>query len=678
MLKHFNRMKSAHKVVVIVFASLMGLSLVLFYAPARNLANDVPTNTETLAQVNGDEVTVGDLTRLRESYQQMFGGQMNLAQLGGDKRFLDGLIRDRIVTQEARRLNLVASDAEVGAAIRRQFPDAAAGSGDGFDRYKDIVTTRYGSVEKFEQTIRDSLAEQKLRAFVTAGVNVSEAEVKDDYAHKNTAFDLTYVPVVADKLAARVQPSDDELQKYYDAHKTDFRYLEAQKKVRYLFIDQAKLGAKLTISDEDLRAEYNELAPDKKEAGVRAQQIVLKVATPELDQPVLTKATKIVADLRGDAGDATTIVDEKKFADAARGQSEDPTTAKNGGALAAPVKRNPVKPTDLTQRVLDLNEGQTTDPAYDKATKAYYIFRRGAAVPKTFEDAKPELLASLRNRRAYKSAAELAGRAAQRLKETKDAQKVAAELASDAAMSPAEMIKETPLIKPGDNVPDIGSSPQFEEAIKPLENVGDVGERIPVKNGFAIPLLVEKRDPRIPDFAEVKDKVGERVKAEQAKGRLEQAARDIANAANNPAGLKAAAEKYGLEVKTLEKYKTSQPLEGVGTSPAVGEAIFNLKEGEVTKTPVQVSDTWVIVGVTKRTDADLIEYNKQHEQLMQTALTSKRGDVYEDYIGAVRARYEREGKIKIYNDVLARVGDDEAEAAPPPMPRGFPGLPGAK
>ncbi len=672
MLKQFNRMRSAHKWVLLFFAGLMGLSLVLFYAPSRNMADAAPTNTATLAKVNGDEVTVGDLSRLKESYQQMFGGQISLSQLGGDKRFLDGLIRDRIVTQEARRLNLVASDAEVGAAIRKQFPDAANGSGDGFDRYKDIVTTRYGSVEKFEQTIRDSLAEQKLRAFVTAGVNVSEAEIKDDYEHKNTAFDLTYVPVVADKLAARVQPADDELQKYYDAHKTDFRYLEAQKKIRYLFVDQAKLGAKLAISDEDLRAEYNQLPEDKKQAGVKAQQIVLKVATPELDQQVLAKATGIAAGLRGGKSDTTVSVDEKTFADAARGQSEDPATAKNGGSLSAPVKRNLNKPNELTQRLLDMNEGETTDPLYDKAAKAYYIFRRGPAVPKSFEDAKPELLASLRNRRAYKTAAELAARAQQRVKETKDVQKVAAELAQDAAMTPGEMVKETPLIKPGDNVPDIGSSPQFEEAIKPLENVGDVGERTPIKNGFAIPTLVEKRPSRIPDFAEVKDKVVERVKDEKAKGQLEQAARDIANTANSPADLKAAAEKYGLEVKTLEKFKTSQPLEGVGTSPAAGEAIYNLKEGAITKTPVQVGDTWVVVGVTKRTDADLAEFNKQHDQLMQTELTAKRGDVYEDYISALRARYEREGKIKIYTDVLARVSaEEEPEAAPAP-PRNFP------
>jgi peptidyl-prolyl cis-trans isomerase D len=674
MLKQFNRMRSAHKWVLLFFAGLMGLSLVLFYAPGRNLA-EAPTNTEVVAKVNGDEITVGDLTRLKETYSQ-YG--ISAAQLGGDRHFLDGLIRDRITVQEARRLDLVASDAEVADAIRKQFPDAASGSGEGFDKYRDAVTNRYGSVERFEQSIRDQLAAEKLHAFATAGVHVSEQEIKDDYLHKNTSFDLSYVTVAADKLAARLQPSDEELQKYYDEHKTDFRYLEAQKKIRYLFIDQAKVGEKLSIPDADLHAEYNQLPEDKKQAGVRVQQIVLKVATPELDPTVLAKGSQLVADLRGGNGDATVAVDEQKFTEAARGKSEDPATAKAGGWLPAPVKRNPNKPNELTQRTLDLKEGEVTDPLFDKSAKAYYIFRRGPSVPKSFEDAKQELLVSLRNRRAYKTAADLAGRAAQRAKETKDLPKVAQELAKEANMTPAEMVKETPLIKPSDTVPDIGSSPQFEDAIKPLENPGDVGDRTPVKGGFAIPALVEKREPRIPDFAEVKDKVTALVKDEKAKSQLEQAARDIANNAHAPADLKAAAEKYGLEAKTIEKYKAGQPLEAAGTSPAFDEAIFNLKEGEVTKTPVQIGDTWIVAGVTKRTDADLAEFNKQHDQLLESALSTKRNGVYEDYITALRARYDKEGKIKVYDDVLARIAEDEPEAAPPQMPRNFPGLPTGK
>src|SRR2546423_8337993 len=352
MLKVFNRMERAHKWVLLLFAAIMGLSLVVFYSPARNQANALATNNETLAKVNGDEITVGDLSRLKESYQQMFGGQMSLAQLGGDRRFLDGLVRDRIIAQEAKRLGLVASDEEVAAEIRRQFPDAKPGN-EALDRYKDIVTTKYGSVEQYEESVRDSLAAEKLRAFVTAGVNVSEQEIKDDFQRKNTSFDITYVPITADKLAAHVQPNDDALQKYYDEHKTDFRYLEPQKKIRYVFIDQTKVGEKLAIPDADLRAEYDQLKPENKQAGVKAQQIVLKVASPEQDQQVLAKGTQLVGELRGN-GATPAPVDEKKFADTARGQSQDPATAKTGGWLPAPVKRNPNKPNELTQRLFDM------------------------------------------------------------------------------------------------------------------------------------------------------------------------------------------------------------------------------------------------------------------------------------------------------------------------------------
>jgi len=51
---------------------------------------------------------------------------------------------------------------------------------------------------------------------------------------------------------------------------------------------------------------------------------------------------------------------------------------------------------------------------------------------------------------------------------------VAQELAAEANMTPSEMVKETPFIKPDDDVPGIGSSQQFEAAIAPLNNPNDV------------------------------------------------------------------------------------------------------------------------------------------------------------------------------------------------------------
>ena len=77
-----------------------------------------------------------------------------------------------------------------------------------------------------------------------------------------------------------------------------------------------------------------------------------------------------------------------------------------------------------------MQPGDVTDPV--KFGGNWYIFRRGEAVPKTFEEAKPELLVSLRNRRAYAVGAKLAEKAQVRLKEAKDPSKVAQELAGEA------------------------------------------------------------------------------------------------------------------------------------------------------------------------------------------------------------------------------------------------------
>ncbi|CAN5170654.1 SurA N-terminal domain-containing protein [soil metagenome] len=663
MLKQISSMKRLHKWVIGAFALLMGLSLVMFYAPTRDTGALAATNTEVLAEVGDAEVTVGDLERLKENYRNMFQGQISLAQLGGNSRFLDGLIRDQVIAQEAQRIGLGVADAEVAAEIRKQVVD---GSGNfvGFDRYKEIAAARTGSVAAFEQQVRNSIAARKLEAFVTAGVNISEAEVLEDYQRDNTTFELTYVPITADKLVARLQPSDEELQKYFEEHKTEFRFLEPQKKIRYLYIDQAKVGEKLNIPDEELRAAYDALAPENKQAGVRVQQIVLKIARPDLEASVLEEANSLVKEARGESDQAT----EEKFAELARGNSEDPATAKNGGALPGPVRKNPNRADDPLQRTLDMVPGQISEPI--KYQNAYCIFRRGESVPKSFAEAKQELLISQHNTRAYKFAAQLAERAAGRLKEPKDFQKVAQELAAEANMSPAEMIKETPLVKPGEDVPNIGSNPQFEEAIKPLENAGDIGDRVAVKGGFAVPMLVEKREPRIPDFAEVRDAVTNRFKQERAEQQLEQAARELASNTASAADLKAAAETLGLEAQTAEGYKLGSPLGAAGTAPALDDAIYALKEGEVTKTPIKSGETWVVVAAAKRTEADRAEFDKQKQSLTDTILNTRRSEVFQDYVSAARERMEKAGEIKIYKEVLARATEDDEP--PVAAPRNFP------
>lgn len=671
MLKQLSKLERTRNILILGFVGLMAVSLVLFFRPNSGSTRLEPAKSaEVLASVGGDDITVGDFVTQKLNIQQQFsrfGGQISLTQMGyTDERILDGMILKKLTVQEAERLGLGASEAEVKERIAKNFSDAsgkltivdASGKLD-MSKYQE----RVGDIQAFERGVAEDIAREKLEAFVAASVRVSEEEVREEYKRKNTSFDVTYVTVSATKLAEKMQPTEADLKAYYDQHRNEYNILVPQKKIRYVFIDQDKSGQKVQISDKELHDEYDSLKPEYKQGGVKVQQIILKVAREDLDVQVKATADELVGKARGTTGNAT----EEAFAELAKGKSEDPATAKNGGRMPGVVKKNPNKPDDPFQKVLGMQPGDVTDPI--KYKNAYYILRRGEAVPKTFEEAKTELVVSLRNRRGYTLAQKIAQKAQDRLKEIKDPQKVAQELAAEANMTAAEMVRETPFVKPGDDVPNIGSSQQFEDAIAPLNNANDVGDRTQIKNGFAVPMLVDKRDPHIPEYDEVKDKVTKAVKEEQAKAQLEAKAKELIAAAKTPGDLKAAAEKLGLEAKAEANYKVATPLGEAGSSVLIDDPLYAAKGGEVIKTPIFLNQNYLVIGVTKRTDADLTEYAKQSDSLMQSALSERKNQVFEDYLAAVKRNMESNGKIKINKDVLIALQDEEEQAAPPQRPR---------
>jgi peptidyl-prolyl cis-trans isomerase D len=651
MLKQLSRLEKTRNIVILIFVIMMAVSLVIFYAPGRNSSpvTVASQSQEVLATVGSEVVTVGEIATQKENMERQFGAQA--MSFMNSKRMLDGAIQSRITSLEAARLGLAATDEEVAANIRKQLKDEKGNTIE-LDKYKQIVTENYGGVEKFEKAQRDQIASEKLQAFLTSGVNVSEAEVLENYKKQNTAFDLVYVPVTSTLISGKVQPSDEELRTYFENNKKTYFITSPQKKIRYLFINQSKVGEKLEISEADLKAEYDQIPADKKQQGVQVQQIVIRIAKPELEATAKEKADKLVAEARKEGG----VISAEKFAEMAKGSSEDPKTAQNGGKIAGLVKANPNNPTDPLQQTLNMSVGTVTDPI--KFGSNFYIFRRGEAVPKTFEDAKQEILVSLRNRRAYKIAAELAQKAATRLQEVKEVKAVANELAAEANMKPEDMVRETGFIKPGDDVKDIGNSPQFEQGIASLENPNDVGERTPIKDGFAIPMLVEKKEPRDAEFDEVKDQVLAAVKLEKAKTQVEQVAKEIAANANSPEALKTAAEKAGLKASESKDYRLGSPLGEGGVTLSgtdLEAAISKLKAGEVTKEPIKSGDNYVVVAATKRTEANLDEFAKQRDQLTESALSMKKSQIFSDYLAEVRQRMEKEGRIKINKDALAKL-----------------------
>jgi peptidyl-prolyl cis-trans isomerase D len=658
MLKFFSRLEKTRNFVLLLFGILMVVSLVGWGITSVVSNNANPSGVagagETAAKVGSEKITSGDLAALKQ------GRAASLPS----KYLINSLVGQRVIRLEANRLGLRASDAEVAAEIRKQLKSE---DGTVMDQktYEDNAASQAGSVAAYEQSVRDQISGQKLEAFLTAGVSASEEEVLKDFQRKNTKFDVNYVSVNATELSQTIKPTDEELKAYFDKNKASYYISVPQKKIRYIFLNTAKVGEKIPLSDEDLKAEFDKIPADKKSKGVEVQQIVLRIPKPEFDAQTLEKANQIAERAKKDGGKIT----EEAFTELVRGYSEDAATKATGGKLPTLIRDNPNlqnNPNAIlppSQRVLTMQEGDVTEPIKDGAN--YYIFRRGKEVPKTFEDTKKELEVSLRNRKAYAVVADLAQKVDEDLKQTKDVPATAQKFAAQANMSVAEMVRETPFVKQGDNIENIGISPQFEEGISKLENANDVGEKTPVKDGFAIPLLVEKKEPRDATFDEVKSQVAETVKIEKARNQVEEIAKQIASGASSASDLNSAATAKGLKSQDQKGYIIGSPLgqgPSASTSEALEDAVYGLKANEVTKTPLKVGDNWYIVGVTKREDANMDDFAKQRDQLVQTMVQQKRGGVFSDYLAAVRQKMEQNGDIKIYNDVIEKL--DGADKTP--------------
>ena len=74
MLKQLGRLERTRNIVILGFAILMAVSLVFFYAPSRSASTmDPMRNTEVVAQVGSEQITVAELARRREGMIQQYG-----------------------------------------------------------------------------------------------------------------------------------------------------------------------------------------------------------------------------------------------------------------------------------------------------------------------------------------------------------------------------------------------------------------------------------------------------------------------------------------------------------------------------------------------------------------------------------------------------------------------------
>lgn len=691
MLKFFRGRKRTRNAVVVIFIGLLTLSLILLFSASgsdpKMLGGAAGGNT-AIAKVGSYEVTVQDLKDALTNFgQQISQGQGRNSKQDMSTLFnqyglqvLDGLIRQKLILYEADALNLGASDSEVQSQLRQIFNPWPGAEG-----YRLRLQQQFGAGMtpiRFEDELRASIAQQHLRSFITAAISVDPKEVEEDYRRNNTSYAVRWVDVTPDSLRDKVQVNEPDLRAYFDAHKSDFKINTEQRRASYIFVDQNKAGEAIQIPDDELKQGFNAESFIKQ---VRVSQIVMNAPKPEAERKEKSAPEEKKADpeeeirkkAQGVAQRAQSAEGKpaEDFAKLAREFSEDAKTKANGGDLGWINKDDKRDTDDPLKRTFDMQKDQVTQPV--KKGDKYYILKVTDRKIPAFAETRDELLKAARSRKGYSKAAEIAMEAEQKLKESKNAEAVAAEINKKYGAQVAA-VKDTGFFAEGDTLPGLGAASALESSVFELQNTGDVVDRMPIDKGFAIAQYLERRDPHDPAFEEVNTKVENAYRSEKSKELAAQRAKEIAKA-QNADELKRLADSMGLKPDERAGLKATESI-GALLSEFERAPVYKLNVGEVTKEPIKTdNDVFVVAVLKERKDADMGEpFQKERASTEQRLLDEKRNTFFSTYLAMTQKQLQAEGKIKVYDEAVAAAiesGGPLPQTGQPQMPSRTGGTP---
>ena len=729
MLKFLSKRGRSKSILLIVIIAFVAVGIGFAFVPSMGgiFGGGAAGNDATIAKVGGYKVTVKELKDGLTS----FGQQLSRSQGAGartddlgtlygmyGKGVLDNLIRQKLIQYVAKDLNLEGTDDDVRRRLREIINPWPGGT-----LYRErIRNAGYLSVEEFEENVRASITEEKLKGLIAAAAQVSDSDVEADYRRNKTNYTVRWVEVQPEKFRDKVQLQDSDLRAYFDQHKDQFRIDSEQRKAHYIFVDETKAGESIQLSDDELKKGFNaELgiqdvrvsqvvinipkqkvpedkpAPAKPAAGAKtnsnknasaaqpappgddakkkaAEEAKKKIedANQEAEEEARKKADDIVSRAKGSEGKPA-----EDFAKLARELSQDAKTRGSGGDLGWVNKKTKRETDDPLNRVFQMSQNDVSPPI-KKGDKFYILKVTDRKIP-TFEESREQLLKEARVSRGYSKAVEIADEVVEKFKSSNDAQAVINEINAKYKVEVA-VAKDSPFFSATESPKNLGS--EFVAGVFELKATGEISERLFVTNGFAVAQYTERRDPHDPSFEEVKDRVEDGYRNDRAKQLALEQARELART-GSPEALKTAAEKLGLKVDARKDITGSDSF-GPLTSEYDRKIVYKLNPGELTKEPIKPSggENYVVVALDSRKDADMgDEYKKAEKSIRQSLLDDQKEILFSTYLEEAQKRLKDQGKIKIYYDVIDQaIGAPQAPVRPgaplAPGRRRTPGMPG--
>jgi peptidyl-prolyl cis-trans isomerase D len=330
--------------------------------------------------------------------------------------------------------------------------------------------------------------------------------------------------------------------------------------------------------------------------------------------------------------------------------------AKLGGKSIGYVAKDS-KDTSYKQRVFTLRETQknVTEPV--REDDAFYILKVDRWKKKSLAEAKAELLKQIRERKARTEAATVADEMKKKLDEVKDIRKVAAEFSGRLKMAVDEMVRRTGFFATSDQLPEFEAySSSFTSAAANLDEKGQIGNKIFLKDGYAIPQLVAKREPHAPEFDEVRDRVKAKIRKDRAAERARQRAQKIIEQAPTVNALEKVAKAEKLELKTQEDFKRGSIPTDLQYSEQLQGFALTLPTNQVAQHVIKVGDKFVVLGVKARKDPDLSKLDdKERQSIRERLLSQRQNEFYQAYLEKLKNQYAGEGRVVVYESALKAV-----------------------
>ncbi len=385
-----------------------------------------------VASVGGQTITQLEfnvaLREHQESLQSRTGGRIDPAMLDTPElRFnvAESLVQQRLLLQQASRVNLTATDAQLRAMLE-QAPVFLDGGKFSIDLYNQYLKTRGKGALDFENELRRDLVLRQLDDAFSDSHFLPRTVVQRLAKLMETQRETSLFVFAPEKFEGKATVDADAAKKYYDSRQDEFRTLE-QVRVEYVTLSIDALLPGTEVDPEDVKKAFDEFASKNQVQETRqASHILIAVdakAAAEEKQKARAKAEDLLKQIKAKPA---------SFADLAKAHSQDPGSAVKGGDLGAFKRGDMVKP--FSDAAFGMKAGEVSN-VVETEFGFHIIQLTGITLGKSpsFDAMRAQLETDLKRQRAGKKFAEMAEQFNNVVFEQSDSLKAAAEFAKSPA-----------------------------------------------------------------------------------------------------------------------------------------------------------------------------------------------------------------------------------------------------